>query len=193
MFGKSSIAKEQFRGRAVEAENKYFHGKSDSPSIAVPLGTPRACQNRRGQVQQPRPFLPERPVHEQHAGDMIGINDMVTAPLLDVILELTLGDSPHRRRPRDAVPGGEIDQEVGCLRQVGTMIDALARLRAMDGDGVAALGVDQAGQSLYQGRLGLPRPLPAATIPCFLSSLDVQIDPAQSQRVGLCAFPVDLP
>ena len=37
-------AKEQLGGRTVKSENEYFHGKSDSPSIAGPLGTPRAAR-----------------------------------------------------------------------------------------------------------------------------------------------------
>ena len=37
-------AKEQLGSRTVESENEDFHGKSDSPSIAGPLGTPRAAR-----------------------------------------------------------------------------------------------------------------------------------------------------
>ena len=37
-------AEEQLRSRTVQPEDEYFHGKSDSPSIAGPLGTPRAAR-----------------------------------------------------------------------------------------------------------------------------------------------------
>ena len=37
-------AEEQLRGGAVEPQDEDLHGKSDSPSIAGPLGTPRAAR-----------------------------------------------------------------------------------------------------------------------------------------------------
>ena len=94
----------------------------------------------------------------KHAGDPIGIDDMIAAPLLDVVLELALGDAPHRRRPRDAVSRGEIDHEVGRFRHVGAAVDRLARQDAADGQSALTLGVGQAGQALGQrglDRLGL--------------------------------------
>ena len=132
--GQVVVAEEQFGGGTVESEDEDLHGKSDSPSIAGPLGTPRAARIVGARSSEPRPLAAERPVHEQDAGDPIGIDDMIAAPLLDVVLELALGDAPHRRRPRDAVSRGEVDQEVGRFLHVRAAIDRLARLRTADGD-----------------------------------------------------------
>ena len=63
------------------------------------------------------------------------------------------------------------------------MIDGLARLGAVDGDSIAALGVGQAGQALHQGRLDRFG-LVGRDDPLLLSPLEVQVDPAQPDRIG---------
>ena len=103
----------------------------DSPSMAGPFGTPSAARIVGARSSEPR-ALAERPVHEQDAGHPVGVDDVVAAPLLHVVLERLLGDAPHRRRPRDAVPLGEVDQQVGRLGQVGPAVGLLAGHDAAD-------------------------------------------------------------
>ena len=42
--GQVVVAEEQLRGGAVETDDEDLHGRSDSPSIAGPLGTPSAAR-----------------------------------------------------------------------------------------------------------------------------------------------------
>ena len=59
------VAEEQLRGGAVEAQDEDLHGKSDSPSMAGPLGTPSAARIVGARSSSRAPSPPERPVHEQ--------------------------------------------------------------------------------------------------------------------------------
>ena len=79
---------------------------------------------------------------------------------------------------------GKIDQDVGCFLEIRAMIDSLARLGTGDGEGITALRIGQAGQPLYQGRLDRFG-IGACDNSLFFSPFEVQVDPAQPDRIGL--------
>ena len=97
-------------------ERTPFHGG--------PPGNPQGVEDRGGEVDQAGAALPERPVHEQDAGDERGIDDVIAAPLLGVVLELALGDPAQRRAPRGPIARGEVDEQVGGLADEGAGVDA---------------------------------------------------------------------
>ena len=185
------VAEEQLGGGAVEADDQDLHGSSELPSMAGPLGTPRAVEDGGGQVHEPRRLAAERAVHEQDAGDQRGIDDVIAAPRLHVVLEVPLGHPAHRRAPRDAIARGEVDDQVGRLAGEGARVELLAGPHAPDGDGIPA-GVAQAAQAPRDGRLH-PLGLVGGDDPLLLATLEVQVDPPQAQRVGLRPRPVDVP
>ena len=161
------VAEEKLGSSTVEPQYQDLHDKSDSPSIAGPLGTPRAARidGARSSSRAPSPrnglFMNKTP------GTLIRIDNVIAAPLFDVVFELRFGDAPHRRRPRNAVSGGEINQQG----------QGLPRRRHRDRPPHAAARAEWRSGRRAQGR-------PSRLKPCAIAALT---EPASSEGTIPCA------
>src|SRR5437867_1247146 len=81
---------------------------------ALHLGSGRDAERRQdgwGEIDQGGAFGPKRPAEEQHTGHQAGIDDMVSAPLFHVVLELPLRNSSQRGSPGGPVSGSEANYQ----------------------------------------------------------------------------------
>ena len=88
---------------------------SDLPSMAGPVGTPRASRIVGARSSRFAPSPRNGRFIEQDARHERGVDDVVAAPLLDVVLEVPLGHAAERRCPGDAIARREVDDQVGRL------------------------------------------------------------------------------
>ena len=128
------IREQDLGGGAVEANDEDFHS-SVSPLHGRTLGDAKGGQNRWGEIEQRCVVLLERLVHEQDAGNQSGIDNMIAAPLLDVVLEHVGRHTAKSRRPRGAVLRGEVHHQVRRFVGVRAGIEFLARHHTPDRGG----------------------------------------------------------
>jgi hypothetical protein len=109
------VAEEQLGGGAVETDDQDLHGSRELPSMAGPLGTPSAARMVGARSTSRAPSPRNGRSISSTPGTKGRVDDVVAAPLPDVVLEQPGGHAPQRRAPGDAVARGEVDEQVGRL------------------------------------------------------------------------------
>ena len=160
------------------------------PSMAGPCGTPSAARIVGARSTRPAPSPRNGRFMKSTPGTRRRVDDVIAAPLLDVVLE----DAPPgcRRAPvaqDDAVAGGEVDHQIGRL--VGVRRRRRSRSRDARCDRDTAAPADRQPAQARGDRRSEARGVVGSTMPCAFATLQVEVDAAEAERVGLGPRPVD--
>src|SRR5579863_815806 len=172
-----------FIGYTISKQRFSFHRQM--------IGNVQVVQDRGRKIDDLRVIVHHRPIHEQNAGDGIGVNNMVPAPAPVVILKQRFREPPEGTLPGNTEARAKIHQQIWSIFHERSRIDLFFSGNTADCRASGLLIGEVRESGLQRGTDFLDFAAALFQNSTALAAFHVQINSAKTERISISLGPVN--